>query len=48
MFECNEFVNLSDEVRYDEFMIKAAEESIKNKYRDVISDTEQPKDPHVR
>jgi len=47
MFECNEFVALSDELNFEDFMLKAAEESIKNKYKDILAETEEPRDPQV-
>eukprot|EP01122_Echinamoeba_exundans_P012105 TRINITY_DN4999_c0_g1_i1.p1 TRINITY_DN4999_c0_g1~~TRINITY_DN4999_c0_g1_i1.p1 ORF type:complete len:1774 (+),score=459.39 TRINITY_DN4999_c0_g1_i1:165-5486(+) len=47
MFECNEFVGLSDPVRYDDFMRTAIEKSIKNHYRDILHETEEPKDPQA-
>jgi hypothetical protein len=47
MFECNEFVGLSDPVRYDDFMRTAVEKSIKNHYRDILHETEEPKDPQA-
>lgn len=47
MFECNEFVGLSDPVRYDDFMRTAIEKSIKNHYRDILHETEEPRDPQA-